>query len=202
MRQGDDMLRTEIHMAALRRTWWALVIRGVLAVAIGGFIIARPLASVAALALLIAVWALVQGVVDLVHAAELRGAVPHWWLLVVSGVIGVGFGAAALYDYPALSLAFAVVWTAWWLLLGGAVSIGIALQARRAGMPWGWTLGWGIGGVVAGVAGFANPPATLVALMSLLSAFAIVSGVALLFAAYGLRHARHVAATVRMASSG
>ena len=44
-----------------RLTWWALMLRGLLSLAVGVFIFARPLDSVAAFALVIAFWALFLG---------------------------------------------------------------------------------------------------------------------------------------------
>src|SRR5437016_12345692 len=97
------------------RTWWAILLRGLLALTVGVFIFARPLDSVAAFALVIAWWALFSGFVNIVHALQLKPVMPHWWVLLLSGLIGVAFGIAALVYYPILSLSFAVVWAAWWL---------------------------------------------------------------------------------------
>jgi uncharacterized membrane protein HdeD (DUF308 family) len=41
---------TDTLNQAFRRTWWAIVIRGLLALGLGIFILARPLESVAAFA--------------------------------------------------------------------------------------------------------------------------------------------------------
>jgi uncharacterized membrane protein HdeD (DUF308 family) len=183
------------------RTWWALVIRGMLAIAIGIIIIARPLESVAAFALVIALWALMQGVVSIVHAFDLRSVAPRWWVLMLSGIVGVLFGGAALYYYPGLSLSFAVVWTSWWLILGGVLGIYLAVQERSAGLSWGWTMTLGVLGVVAGIAAFAYPPATLAALMAFISVFAIAGGVVQLVGAYKLRSAQdEVRGTLGIAS--
>jgi uncharacterized membrane protein HdeD (DUF308 family) len=180
------MRRTEIQKV-VRGTWWALVIRGVFAILVGVLVLTRPLESVGAFALVIALWALVQGVVNVVHALGLRSAAPHWWMLLVSGIVSAGFGIAALYYYPALSLTFAVVWAAWWLLVSGGLGVYAAVQERRMSLPWGWTLTWGLLSVVAGVMAFASPPVTLAALLALMATFAFVGGLALLFAAYRLR---------------
>jgi len=191
------MAQSEISQA-VKRVWWALVIRGVLAIVLGIFIIARPMESVAALALVIAIWAVVQGVVSMVHAFDLRTVVAHWWLLFLSGLISTGFGVAALYYYPGLSLTFAVVWTAWWLMLGGIAGISVAVQERRVGMSWGWTMALGVLGVAVAVYAFMSPPVTLVALMALISAYAIIGGVVLLVGAYRLRTtADEISAAVR-----
>jgi uncharacterized membrane protein HdeD (DUF308 family) len=172
---------------AVRRVWWALVVRGLLALAIGILIVMRPLASVAAFALVIALWALTQGIVTSVHAFELRPFMKHWWLMLLSGAISVAFGIAALYYYPVLSLTFAVVWTSWWLMLGGIAGISLAAQERRVEMPWGWTMTLGVIGVLGSVVAFASPPATLAALMAFIATFAFIAGVALLVAAYRVR---------------
>ena len=186
LRWEGNMAQTEIRKA-MNRIWWALVIRGALAIFLGIFIIARPMESVAAFALVIAIWAVVQGLVNAVHAVELRAVAPHWWLVLLSGLISMAFGVAALYYYPGLSLTFAVVWVSWWLLLTGVAGIAIAVRERRHGMPWGWSLGFGVLTVIAAAYAFMSPPATLTALLALISAFAIVGGIVLLVGAYRLR---------------
>lgn len=181
------MEETFIEQAA-HRAWWSLVVRGVLAIAVGVLILARPMQTVAAFALVIALWALMQGIVTMVQAFDIRPIAPHWWLMLLSGAIGTLFGLAALYYYPALSLAFVLIWAVWWLAIGGVSWITVALYERRVGMSWAWTLTWGILGVVMAVVAFGNPPATLAALMALLAAFAIGGGVLLLIAASRVRH--------------
>ncbi len=186
--------------SAYRRAWWSLVVRGLLGVALGVFIFWRPLESVAAFALVIAIWALSGGIVRIVHALELRPVFPHWWVLLLDGLVGVAFAAAAFYYYPALSLTFAVVWTAWWLVLTGGLAIYAAIQERQLGLPWGWTLAYGIVAVVTSAVAFMNPPITLAAIMGLLAGFAIVSGVVLLIGAFKLASAKDaLAATIRHA---
>jgi uncharacterized membrane protein HdeD (DUF308 family) len=172
---------------AVRRVWWSLVVRGLLALAVGILIVGRPMASVAAFALVIALWALMHGIVTVVHAFALRPVMRHWWVLLLSGAISVAFGVAALYYYPGLSLTFAVIWTSWWLMLAGIAGISLSVQERRADVPWGWTMTLGILSVVASIVAFTSPPATLTALMALIATFAILAGVFLLVGAYRLR---------------
>jgi len=174
-----------IH-SVYRRLWWSLLLRGLLGIALGALIIWRPMDSISAFALVIALWALFTGIVQIVHAFDLRALLDHWWLMLLSGLISTVFGVAALYYYPGLSLTFAIVWTAWWLFLTGFFSIYIAVQERRVQMPWGGTLVFGILSVLVGVLCFVSPPVTLAAIMGLIAGFAIVSGGMLLFGAYKL----------------
>jgi uncharacterized membrane protein HdeD (DUF308 family) len=188
---------------AVNRAWWGLVLRGSVAIALGIFILARPLASVAAFALVIAIWALVDGITNIIHAFDLRPYLSQWWWMLLGGIISAGFGVAALYYYPGLSLSFAVVWTAWWLLLTGCVATYAAFQQRSAGLPWGWTMAFGGLSVVAGVVALIYQPATLAAIMGFISAFAIVGGVLLLMGAAKLKSAeRDVTSAVRTAVGG
>jgi uncharacterized membrane protein HdeD (DUF308 family) len=177
---------------ALHGARWALLLRGLVALSLGVFIIARPLESVAALALVIAIWALVSGLMQMVHAFEVRATAPHWWLLMLGGVISTAFGIGALYLYPGLSLTLAVLWVAYWLLLTGFVGVYAGMVERRAGLPWVATLVFGVVSALAGVYAIAAPPVTLVAIMGLIAGFAILSGIVLLVAAYQLTtaHAR------------
>ena len=165
------------------RTKWALVLRGLFSIAVGVFIIWRPLSSIAALALIIAFWALVDGIVNCVRAFTLRPVAPHWWVLLLAGVVSIAFGIAAFYYYPSLSLAFAVVWAGLWLITGGMIGASVALQERSLGLAWGWTMTLSVIVVAGGVVALAYPGITLTALMAMLASIGIVTGIVLLVGA-------------------
>jgi len=183
-------MASDLLKSAYRRTWWSLVLRGILSIAVGVIILWRPAESTAALALLIAIWALVSGIVQIVHAVDLRDVFSQWWVMLVGGIVGVGFGIAALYYYPTLSLTFAVVWTTWWLVFTGGLAIYLAIQERRLGLSWGWTMAFGVVSVAAGVIAAMYPLVTLAAVMSFIAAYAFVGGVVLLVGAFKLASAK------------
>jgi len=183
-------MASDLIRAAYRRTWWALLIRGVLAIAIGVFIFWRPLASIGAFALVIALWALFGGIVQIVHAFELRPIYAHWWVPLLSGLVSAAFGVAALFYYPGLSLVFVVAWTGLWFFLTGGFALYAAVLERGLGLSWGWTLGVGILSVILGMLAVVSPPATLAAIMVLIASFALASGALLLIGAFKLRSAK------------
>lgn len=176
-----DDLRT-----VYRQSLWVLALRGVFALALGVYILVRPMDSVAALALVIAIWALFDGFASIMRALSVRSVARHWWVMLLSGGVSVAFGIAALYDYPALSLSFAVLWASLWLFTGGLMAIYAAIQERAAGLPWGWTMAFGVLTVVAGVLAWAYPAITLGSLMGVIAAFGIVGGTAMLMGAWKL----------------
>jgi|SRR5690348_5923427 uncharacterized membrane protein HdeD (DUF308 family) len=173
------------------RSKWALIFRGLLGLALGILIVTRPIVSVAAFALVIAIWALCDGLVNIVHAFDLRRIAPHWWVLLVKGIVSVGFGLAAFYYYPALSLSFVVVWTALWLITAGVLGFYLAVQERKAEISWGWTLTFSLVSLAAGILAVAYPGITIVALISLLATFGIVGGIALLVGAGKMHSVEH-----------
>jgi uncharacterized membrane protein HdeD (DUF308 family) len=196
----ETMAPDEIKKA-YTRTWWALALRGFFALAVGVFTLARPLESVVVFALVIAIWALVGGLVEIVRAFDLRPQLSHWWVLLLGGFVSAGFGAAALIYYPGLSLAFAVVWATWWLLLTGIFGIAAAAQQRQLALPWGWTMTWAVLTLATSVVAFLYPPATLAAIVGLIAGFAIVSGLALIAGAFKLKARAHDAPVVIRAAS-
>jgi uncharacterized membrane protein HdeD (DUF308 family) len=177
-----DDLRT-----AYNRSKWGVALRGLLGIVIGILILTRPIASVAALALVVALWALFEGIAAIMHAFELRSIVQHWWVLLLTGIVSVLFGAAALYYYPGLSLSFVVLWVAWWLITAGAIGAFVAFQERKIGLSWGWTLAWGVLAIVAGVMAIMYPGVTLAWILGLLAAFGIVGGIMRLVVAFRMQ---------------
>jgi uncharacterized membrane protein HdeD (DUF308 family) len=115
----------------------------------------------------------------------------------LGGIVGVVFGALALYYYPALSLTYVVVWTTVWLILLGCTEFYVALRERALGVQWGWTMTIGVLAIVTGGLAITNPAATLAALLALTSTFALFVGAAMLIGAGKLRsidrHVRDVA---------
>jgi uncharacterized membrane protein HdeD (DUF308 family) len=173
--------------AAYNRSKWGIALRGLFGIIIGLVILTRPIASVAAVALVVALWAMVEGIIAIMHAFELRATVSHWWLVLLTGVVSALFGVAALYYYPALSLSFVVLWVAWWLLTAGAIAVAVATQERRAGVSWGWTMAFGVLTIAAGILAIVYPGVTLAWLLSLLAAFGIIGGVMRLMIAFRLQ---------------
>ncbi len=171
----------------LRMTWWAFMLRGLLALTVGILILLRPLDSIAAFALVIALWAIFAGIVDVINAVEVRRALKHWWVVLVGGLVGVAFGVAALAYYPSLALTFAVLLVALWLLVTGLLAVYAAYRQKRLGLHWGWPIGFGALSVVAGVLALAWPGVTLATIMGLIAGFALVGGIVQIVAALKVR---------------
>ena len=80
--------------------WWALAIRGVIAILFGLAALLRPDIALAALILLFGAYALVDGVFAIVGVfGGTRSGTPRW-LLLLEGVVGILAGIIAFVNTP------------------------------------------------------------------------------------------------------
>jgi len=88
--------------------WWALLIDGLLGIAVGIVAFAWPGITALALLYLIAFWAVFTGVLQVIAAVQLRKEIQGEWLLALSGILSVLFGVALVVRPMAGALA--VIW--------------------------------------------------------------------------------------------
>ena len=87
---------------------WPIVLIGVVGIAAGIFTFVQPGVTAIALLLLIAIWAIAHGVFEITAAIRLRKEIENEWLLILSGVLSVAFGALMILNPGAGALA--VLW--------------------------------------------------------------------------------------------
>src|SRR5258705_8965926 len=111
-----------------------------------------------------------------------RNLAQNWWALVIRGVAGVLFGIAALVWPPAAVTVLVLLFGAY-ALVDGIFNIVAAVRAPREGGRWGWLTFSGIVGIATGLITFFFPGITAVALVLLIAAWSVVTGVAEIVAA-------------------
>lgn len=184
-------------MDTLERNWWAIGLRGIVAVAFGILALAQPaLARVVVLAVLGAWW-LVDGVfaiIAAVYAAEHR---TRWWPLLVEGISGIVLGLA-VYFLPGITTLVLVLFVAAWLVVIGAFRIVAAVRLREV-IPNEWLMVVsGVVSILLGALVWLFPGQGLTAIVVALGVFALILGVLQLVLAgrlYGYRrwHRTHEA---------
>lgn len=173
----------ENRTAALARTWWLLVLRGLAAVIFGVVAFLEPVAAVASLVFVYGIYAVVDG--SFTVAAAIRAATHHgsWALLMLEGVSGIAVGAAALL-LPAVFIGVAVYILAAWAIVTGVLLLATSFRLHAGRGGWLAGLG-GLLSIVWGVLLLANPFAGAVVLTIWLAAYALIFGVTMI--AFGLR---------------
>ncbi len=176
--------------AAADSRWWLTLVRGLLAVFFGFWMVAKPDWGPAVLAAFLGCYAAVDGA-----AALLLGAPGRTWL-VAAGILTLLMGAAA-FARPLLGDgALVYVLACWALLLGPALVAdafagpGDGSGARRA-WPAAWPTGWpsaltGAGALMLGMLLLAGADRGLPAALALTGAYAMAAGIVHVFHGFGL----------------
>ena len=108
-----------------------LAVLGVLSLIVGLYAVRHLLVTLLALALLLGIYWIVNGAVELFMALSARAVPGRGWTGVM-GVISVLAGLLVLV-YPAISLLTLVVVLSVWLLVLGLMEISLAIRTRSAG---------------------------------------------------------------------
>jgi uncharacterized membrane protein HdeD (DUF308 family) len=135
---GISLLVSGIAGAASHRErWWGLVIAGLVGIAVGVIYIAWPGLSTVSYALvflvMIAIWAIVNGIGQIGSAMRLRREIHGEWLLAVAGIFSILLGVAILVvtaTVPGASL-LSVGWIiGFYALVIAAALIALAFRLR------------------------------------------------------------------------
>lgn len=115
---------------AKSENWWWLILEGVVGILIGVLTIIQPAAMGQAWLILIAAWAIVTGIFEIITAIRLRKVIAGEFWLILGGLISVAFGVLVLV-YPA-SGAFALGFIIGiYAILFGVLFIMLALNLRK-----------------------------------------------------------------------
>jgi len=116
---------------------------------------------------------------------------PDWRMVALRGVAALGFGLLTLV-WPGLTLWSLVVLFGAYALVDGVVILGAAIANRDPiHRGRGWLVFDGVVGVAAGIVTFVWPDVTALALLFVIAAWAIITGVLEVATAIELRQAIH-----------
>jgi uncharacterized membrane protein HdeD (DUF308 family) len=167
--------------------WWALALRGVIAILFGLAAFLRPEIALEALILLFGAYALVDGVFAIVGVfGGTRSRTPRW-LLFVEGVTGILAGLIA-FIFPVLTAIVFLYLIAAWAIVTGLAEIATAIRLRREIRgEWALIVG-GVFSVLFGVIlAVVGPFVGLLSLIWLIGAYAVAFGILLLITAFQVR---------------
>jgi uncharacterized membrane protein HdeD (DUF308 family) len=175
----------------LSRAWWMLALRGVVALLFGILAFLLPGLTLLWLVMLFAAYALISGVAAVVGAVKNRTSDRHWWLILLLGLVSIGAGIIAIV-VPGLT---ALVWVyviGANALITGVLDIAVAIRLRKV-IEGEWLLiVSGLASLLFGIAVILFPGAGALALVWLISAYALVTGILLLGLAFKARQWKQI----------
>lgn len=168
--------------------WWALAMRGLLAIAFGITAFVMPGVTMLALVFVFAVYSIADGSFIIVLAARLARRHMRWGLLLLNGLFGIGLGVVALW-WPGVTILAFVFMLAAWAVVSGSLMLGLAfslpIRHGRALLVFAGGLS-----LLYGVLLFVSPLVGALVLTWWLGAYALIFGAALLAFAWQLRQKR------------
>lgn len=140
--------------AAIGRNWWVLLVLGIVTMVLGALIIARPAGSTYVIAILLAIYLLISGIVGIVRAfgRGIPGGVRA--LYAIGGVLGIFLGLLMLRFSPEEKVELFGIFVAVWFLFSGVIQLVTASQLSEGK---GWGIFSGIVYILAGGVLLINP---------------------------------------------
>ncbi|WP_231727520.1 MULTISPECIES: HdeD family acid-resistance protein [unclassified Sphingomonas] len=139
---ADGILSLVAAVRGARRKeerWWAYVIRGIIGIATAVLFLLMPVAVTAGYALvtliMLAVWAIVTGALEIAAAVTLRKVIRGEWLMGLSGALSVAVGlmiVVLLVIDPLTTLPSAAWVIGTYAIIAGVVLLGLGFKLRRA----------------------------------------------------------------------
>lgn len=109
---------------------WGAFVAGLVGIAVGILTFLWPAITAIALLYLIAAWAIVRGIFEIVAAVHLRKELDNEWLLVLSGLASVALGVL-LFLFPGAGVLAVLWWIAAFAIVFGVLEVILAFRLRR-----------------------------------------------------------------------
>ncbi len=169
----------------LTQKWWAVALRGIVAIVFGIVALVFPGFTLVSLALVFGAYALVDGVFTIVAAFGRRRREASWYVL--EGTIGIAVGLAT-FLFPGIAAQALVLLIGVWAIMTGIFEViaGFELPIKR---DWLLVIA-GIASIVFGVLVFVYPATGALAITWLIGIYALVFGVTMLVFGVRLRGMR------------
>jgi uncharacterized membrane protein HdeD (DUF308 family) len=165
----------DAEMRDLQTHWWALTLRGIVAVLFGIAAVFWPGITLVTLIYLFGAWVLVDGVIRIVAGISRIGGHQLGFLTLLIGLIQLGVGVYLL-RHPGVSFATLILLIGFMLIVGGVVEVVASLTAGDSATGKTLAIIVGVAAVLAGILMLFQPAASGVAFVWILGLYALVSG--------------------------
>jgi uncharacterized membrane protein HdeD (DUF308 family) len=159
-----------------QRSWWSLMIRGILAAIFGIVALTAPAKTLDFLIVLFGIFVLVVGLVATIGAIMHRRESDNWWLILIPGIAGIVIGVISI-AMPAFTEAVIIYLIAIWALVSGIGQLYSAMKIRKDVEGEWMPILIGIVSIVLAVLLFVRPLEAAATVMWLVGLFVLVIGI-------------------------
>jgi uncharacterized membrane protein HdeD (DUF308 family) len=191
------MVQRVSSFEVLRAHWWALLIRGIVAILFGFACFALTGAALLLLVFWIGAFFIVDGALMVASAVRSvrTSSLGHWIWQLLGGLAGIAFGLLT-FLWPGITALLLAGFVAAWAILTGVFELVTAVR-MRAVIPneWLWVVN-GVLSILLGLAILAFPGAGLVGLVWLIGFYAFLAGITMIALSLRMRKSRIGATTI------
>ena len=169
------------------KNWWWFLITGILFIATGVIIYARPAEGYVGLSVLFSVVMMSSGISQIFFSTSNSSALKGWGWIFVSGLIDLALGTY-LFIYPVVTMATLPYFVGFWLVFRAFSVMGFSFDLRNLNVSgWGWLLFGGLITLVCGGLIIYYPAAGVVGIIAVSGSAFILAGVLNIYAAFQLK---------------
>ncbi|HEX3537823.1 MAG TPA: HdeD family acid-resistance protein [Stellaceae bacterium] len=189
-RPGDRHMSADAMSARLAENWWAIALRGLVAILFGIIALVMPGVTILALTLLFAVYMLADGVLAIIAAIWAARHHERWGWLVLEGIADLIAGAIALL-WPIITVLVFIYLMAFWAIVSGGLLVAAAFRLHPLHGRWLMIIG-GVVSAIWGILLLIWPLTGALVLTWWMAGYALFFGGALIALGFRLRARRQV----------
>jgi uncharacterized membrane protein HdeD (DUF308 family) len=173
------------------RSWWILLMRGLLAIALGLLVFTRPAITLSAIVLGFSAYCVFEGAASIFSVITGRVDREHRWFPVLEGLIGIAVGIVT-FRTPGITGTVLMFFIAVWALATGALRIVEGVQLRKEITGEVWLILGGLASVGFALLVLMRPLAGALAMIRVLAVYALILGLTEVLLAFELRTVRRM----------
>jgi uncharacterized membrane protein HdeD (DUF308 family) len=172
------------------KNWWWFLIMGLMSLAAGIAILAKPAEGYISLSILFSLIMAGTGFSQIVFAISSRHTLKNWGWTLVSGILDLALGTF-LIIYPVITMATLPFIVGFYLVFRAIYLIGASIDLNSIGIKgWGWVLAGGIALLALGFLTMYYPAAGAFGIIAISGSAFIVSGIFNIVLAFQLKSLR------------
>jgi uncharacterized membrane protein HdeD (DUF308 family) len=179
------------------KNWWWFLITGILFIATGVIIFARPAEGYIGLSVLFSVVMMSSGIGQILFSASNSSIMKGWGWIFISGLIDLALGTY-LFIYPVVTMATLPFFIGFWLVFRAFSIMGFSFDLKNFNVSgWGWVLFGGLVTLVCGGLIIYYPAAGVVSIIAVSGLAFIVGGILNIYVGFQLKSLKDKAGQIR-----